>query len=85
MNISDKTARIKKHIIVASVQRVGIVAHDKSIRDVIPSELPEHLQSLFFRSCERLSEKEKSLFLDLLIHFGIFLLGLMANLGERIL
>ena len=57
VNISDKTVRINKHTTVASVQQVDIVEHDKSLSDLVSSELPEHLQSLFDRSCERLSEK----------------------------
>ena len=52
---------------MASVHQVDIVENDKSISDLISSELPVHLQSLFDRSCEMLSEKEKSQFLDLLI------------------
>mgnify|MGYP000711992715 CR=1 FL=1 len=65
--ISDKTVRINKHTTVASVHQVDIVENDKAMSDLISSELPVHLQSLFDRSCEMLSEKEESQFLDLLI------------------
>ena len=70
---------------MASVQQVDIVEHDKSLSDLVSSELPEHLQSLFDRSCERLSEKEKSQFLDLLRQYQDIFVGPDGNLGERIL
>ena len=51
--------------------------------DLVTSELPEHLHSLFDRSCERLSEKY--LFFNLLIQYQDIFGGLMLNSGERIL
>lgn len=43
--------------------------------DLVPSEFPEHLYSLFDRSYDRLSEKDKSLFLDLLIQYQNIFVG----------
>ena len=47
---------------MASVHQVDIVENDKSMIDLVSSELREHLQSFFDRSCERLSGKQKTIF-----------------------
>ena len=62
VNILGKTVRLNKHTTMASVHQVDIVENDKSMIDLVSSELREHLQSFFDRSCERLSGKQKTIF-----------------------
>lgn len=82
VNISNRPVRIKKHTTVASVHEVDIVQSDSPEGEHVASVLPLHLQSLYERSCDKLSETEKCQLLQLLTEYQDIFVGPDGKFGR---